>query len=247
MEITVTDNHAGNLVAALKVNGQAVNGALADTVTFENVYKAAATEIVISGKKTLEGRDLAANEFSCELYDARGAKIETVKNAADGKFVFTAIPIDTAGEYVYTVCEVKGEDTTITYDETVYTVKAAVTDNLDGTFAVTYTYLKGQAAANGVTFVNVYTAPPVPTPEPTPEPEIPTVQTGDGMQYGLLAALLFVSCGGMLFGFRKKREEENAYYQKKELHGESRAVPFFVAVKMWLRKIRGYAMIKANK
>ncbi|MBP3381440.1 MAG: hypothetical protein J6L00_02245 [Clostridia bacterium] len=210
VEITVTDNHAGNLVAALKVNGQAVNGALADTITFENVYKAAATEIVISGKKTLEGRDLAANEFSFELYDARGAKIETVKNAADGKFVFTAIPIDTAGEYVYTVREVKGEDTTITYDETVYTVKAAVTDNLDGTFAVTYTYLKGQAAANGVTFVNVYTAPPVPTPEPTPEPEIPTVQTGDGMQYGLLAALLFVSGGGMLFGFRKKREEENA-------------------------------------
>ncbi len=215
VEIEVTDNHQGNLVATLKVNGQAVNGALADTVTFENVYKAAATDIVISGEKTLEGRELGAEEFSFELYDAVGAKVETVKNAANGKFAFTAIPIDTAGEYVYTVRELAEDAENVTYDETVYTVKAVVTDNLDGTFSVAYTYLKGTAAAEGVTFVNIYTAPPAPTPEPTPEPapkpEIPTVQTGDAAQYGWLAALLFVGGGGMLFSFKKKcKEDENA-------------------------------------
>ncbi len=208
IEITVTDNHQGDLVATLKVNGEAVDNT-ADAITFENVYQAAATEIVIKGNKTLEGRELIAEEFSFELYDAENEKIETVKNAADGTFAFTAIPIDAAGEYVYTVREVKGNDATVTYDEAVYTVKAVVTDNLDGTFSVAYTYLKGLEAANGVTFVNIYTAPPVPTPDP--EPEIPTVQTGDAMQYGLLAALLFVSGGGMIFGFRKKREDgENA-------------------------------------
>ncbi len=221
VEVEVTDNHQGNLVAALKVNGQAVNGALADTITFENVYKAAATEIVISGEKTLNGRELQAEEFSFELYDESGAKVETVKNAADGKFAFTAIPIDTAGEYVYTVRELAGDAENVTYDEAVYTVKAVVTDNLDGTFSVAYTYLKGTVAAEGVTFVNIYTAPPAPTPEPTPEPtptpepvpepEIPTVQTGDTAQYGWLAALLFVGGGGMLFSFKKKRkEDENA-------------------------------------
>lgn len=115
-----------------------------------------------------------------------------------------------AGEYVYTVRETKGNDTTITYDDTVYTVKALVVDNLDGTFSVTYTYLKGVATANGVIFVNVYTAPPVPTPESKPEPEIPTVQTGDAIQYGLLAALLFVSGGGVLLATKKKRDNENA-------------------------------------
>ena len=204
VEITVTDNYAGNLVATLKVNGQDVDDT-ADVITFENVYKAAATEIVIKGTKTLEGRELAADEFSFELYDADGEKIETVKNAADGTFAFTAIPIDAAGEYVYTVRELKGDDATVTYDQNVYTVKATVTDNLDGTFAVSYTYLKERETANGVTFVNVYTAP---TPDPIPDENVPeNPQTGDNVNLWLWFALAFVSGAlGVTARFFKKKK-----------------------------------------
>lgn len=206
VEITVTDNHDGNLVAAVKVNGTDISGSTAATVQFANTYKAAATEIVIEGTKTLTGRELKAEEFSFELYDAQGVKLETVKNAENGKFAFTAIPVDTAGVYKYTVKEFAGTDATITYDAAVYTVTATVTDNLDGTFTVQYAYEKDATTVQGLTFVNTYTAPPAP-PAPIPNPE-----TGDHTQVGLLAALLFVSGGLMgfaLFG-KKRKEQENA-------------------------------------
>lgn len=209
VEVTVTDDRDGNLVATLKVNGQNVNGSTADSIKFENAYDAAATEIKISGRKTLEGRDLIADEFSFELYDKDGKKLETVKNAADGNFSFTAIPVDAEGEYVYTVRETAGNAENVTYDTAVYTVTATVTDNLDGTFKVEYTYKKGTENANGVTFLNVYTVP-TPPPTPAPNPEIP--QTGDSSNLALWVALLFVCGGGFiattLYG-RRKEEEQN--------------------------------------
>lgn len=195
VEITVTDNHQGNLVAALKINGESVTGSTADKIKFLNTYEAKATEIVIKGQKTLNGRELKDGEFSFELYDGDEKK-ETVKNKADGSFEFSAIPVDKAGEYLFTVRETKGEAEGITYDENVYTVKAIVTDNLDGTFKVEYIYAIGNEAANGLTFINLYTAPtppPVPTPESPETPYIP--QTGESNNLFMWLALLFISGG----------------------------------------------------
>ena len=202
IEVTVTDNHSGNLIAALKVNGQDITGYTADTVKFHNTYTVAATEIVIKGNKVLVGRELKAEEFSFELYDNENVKIETVKNSADGSFEFTAIPVNKAGEYVYTIREVNGSENGITYDNTVYTVKVDVTDNLDGTFKVEYTYIKGAETVEGVTFTNVYTTPP-------PEPDFETPQTGDNSNLWMWFALLFVSSTGLLGTtlYSKKRRE----------------------------------------
>ena len=212
IEVTVTDNHNGNLIAALKVNGQDITGSTADTVKFHNTYMAAATEIVIKGNKVLTGRELKADEFSFELYDNENVKIETVKNSADGSFEFTAIPVNEAGEYVYTIREVNGSEKEITYDNTVYTVKVDVTDNLDGTFKVIYNYTKGTETADGVTFTNIYTAP-TPTPEQKPEPkpdnDLKSPQTGDNSNIWMWFALMFVSGTG-LFGttlYSKKKKE----------------------------------------
>ncbi len=205
IEVTVTDDHNGNLIATLKVNGQDVTGTTADTVKFHNTYMAAATEIVIKGNKALTGRELKAEEFSFELYDNENVKIETVKNLADGSFKFTAISISEAGEYIYTVREVNGGEKEITYDNTVYTVKVDVTDNLDGTFKVKYTYTKGTETADGVIFTNVYTAP---TPEPNPD----SPQTGDYSNPQLWVALMFVSglglVGTTLYSRKKKESAE---------------------------------------
>ena len=212
IEVTVTDNHNGNLIAALKVNGQDITGSTADTVKFHNTYMAAATEIVIKGNKVLTGRELKADEFSFELYDKNNVILETVKNAADGSFEFTAIPVNEAGEYVYTIREVNGSEKEITYDNTVYTVKVDVPDNLDGTFKVIYNYTKGTETADGVTFTNIYTAP-TPTPEQKPEPkpdnDLKSPQTGDNSNIWMWFALMFVSGTG-LFGttlYSKKKKE----------------------------------------
>ncbi len=207
VEVTVTDDLNGQLVATLKVNGNALTGNMADTLQFNNTYKAATTHIEISGTKVLEGRTLAAEEFAFELYDSNNVKLQTVKNALGGGFAFAGIAVDAAGEYLYTVREVQGNAKGITYDTAVYTVKAVVTDNLDGTFRVEYTYQKGTQSVGGVSFTNKYTAP-IPDPVPMPD-DRENPKTGDNASFALWLALLFVS-GGALLGTSLKGKKRPA-------------------------------------
>ena len=83
--------------------------------------------------KKLEGRELKANEFSFTLTDQDGNLVETVKNDASGNVKFSAIEYKKGqeGTYKYTIEEVKGSDSTVTYD----TMKAEVTVEVkhDGT------------------------------------------------------------------------------------------------------------------
>ena len=83
--------------------------------------------------KRLEGRELKANEFSFVLKDSTGKEIETVKNDKAGNVKFSALKFKKGeeGAHKYTVEEVAGTDTTVTYD----TMKAEVTVTVshDGT------------------------------------------------------------------------------------------------------------------
>ena len=83
--------------------------------------------------KRLEGRELKANEFSFVLKDKDGKTLETVKNDASGNVKFSALEFKKGqeGTYNYTVEEVKGTDTTVTYDTMKAVVKVEVSH--DGT------------------------------------------------------------------------------------------------------------------
>ncbi len=209
--ITVTDNHKGNLIAAIRVGDTDVIGSTAKAVRFHNTYEVAATEIVITGTKKLKGRDLQADEFSFELYDHDNVKLETVTNSTDGSFAFTAIPVTQAGEYIYTVREVTGDDENVAYDDAVYRVTVTVSDNLDGTYRVQYAYTNGTQIADGVLFTNVYTAPK-PAPEPIPDMESP--KTGDSVNLWMWFAFAWLSGGvfatSAIYGKKKRTlTEEN--------------------------------------
>ena len=82
-------------------------------------------EVEFNFTKRLEGRELKANEFSFVLKDSTGKVVETVSNDADGNVKFSKLEFKKGQEGVhnYTVEEVKGSDTTVTYD----TMKANVT------------------------------------------------------------------------------------------------------------------------
>ncbi|WP_049553624.1 SspB-related isopeptide-forming adhesin, partial [Streptococcus salivarius] len=69
--------------------------------------------------KTLNGRQLKDKEFNFVLKDEAGKVLETVQNDAKGKVTFSTINYgrdDLGKTFNYTVEEVKGTDTTVTYD-----------------------------------------------------------------------------------------------------------------------------------
>ena len=114
--------------------------------------------------KRLEGRELKANEFSFVLKDKDGKTLETVKNDASGNVKFSALEFKKGqeGTYNYTVEEVKGTDTTVTYDTMKAVVKVEVSH--DGTAKALLTKVTDPADKE---FNN--TVRPPETPEFNPE------------------------------------------------------------------------------
>lgn len=202
------------------------------------IYKAEPIEIIIEGKKRLEGKELGDYKFKFELYAAeeqngklvRGNLIEQVENVADGTIAFSAITVEKAGSYQYLVVEnAKNPIENVEYDSTEYYVTVVVSDNLDGTMEADYSYTDGNVACGGIEFVNTYSEPqpepqpepkpepkpdpqPEPKPEPKPEPQpepTPIPETGDANDLWMLIALAFVSFTGLFTtGYFVLRKEE---------------------------------------
>lgn len=110
--------------------------------TFTNSY-AAKGSVTLAAKKRFRGGALAGNDFSFALYQgdkAEGTPIETVTNDENGNITFQPINYTEAGDYDYTIKEVKGADPTVVYDGQEVKVKVSVTDNKNGTLGATATY-----------------------------------------------------------------------------------------------------------
>lgn len=110
--------------------------------TFINSY-AAKGSVTLAAKKRFRGGALAGNDFSFALYKgdkAEGTPIEAVTNDEKGNITFQPINYTEAGDYEYTIKEVKGADPTVVYDGQEVKVKVSVTDNKNGTLGATATY-----------------------------------------------------------------------------------------------------------
>ena len=110
--------------------------------TFTNSY-AAKGSVTLAAKKHFTGGALAGNDFSFALYKgdkAEGTPLETVTNDENGNITFQPINYTEAGDYDYTIKEVKGADLTVVYDGQEVKVKVSVTDNKNGTLGATATY-----------------------------------------------------------------------------------------------------------
>lgn len=146
VHVSVTDNKNGTLSATATYDGKA------DAPTFTNSKPTA--DATIEATKTLKGKDLTAGAFTFGLYQGDTTTvdpIQTVQNDKDGKIklILTGLTI---GEYDYTLKEVAGGDSTITYDSAA--VKVHVSVKADGDKAkATVTYDDKNAAP---TFTNKY-------------------------------------------------------------------------------------------
>lgn len=148
---TVTDNGDGTLSVAHKVDNDA------NTVEFTNSYTPAATSVTLGASKVLNGKSLDAEEFTFVLTDEGGKQV-TATNDANGMVVFPAIQYGEAGTYQYTIAEVKGDESDVTYDESEYAVTVTVEDNGEGSLVATVAYEGGNAPV----FTNTYNAPEAP-------------------------------------------------------------------------------------
>ena len=127
---------------------------------FTNIYNATGS-LTLEANKKLKNKTLAAGAFSFELKEltAENTKVlETIPNEADGSVNFTTINYTLAdvGTHTYTVSEVKGDDGTVTYDGTIYTVEATVTDAGNGTLNVSKVIKKNGEKVDSIDFTNIY-------------------------------------------------------------------------------------------
>lgn len=162
-KLTLTDDGNGNLT----VTRNPADGPL---FSFTNTYSVSELPSSITDQvkvnKTLEGRELKEGEFNFELVED-GNVVATGSNDADGKVVFSSITYTQPGSHVYTIREVKGSETGVTYDDHSYLVYTQITDNGDGTLGVTHQAVSSEendelvpAERNAVTFNNIYKAEP---------------------------------------------------------------------------------------
>ncbi len=194
IEVIVTDDGQGQLVAEVKVDGKTVSGKYEDVIIFNNVYTVNPTDITIEAEKNLTGAELKGDDFTFKLYDKDGNLIEKVKNDKDGKVTFSKLNITEAGTYVYTIKELVENAKGITYDETEYTVTVIVKDGGEGLFEVEIVYSNAEGVVEKAIFENTFT------------PEVP--QTNDTVS-AVIWFMLMVISGGLALSLVLFRKKEN--------------------------------------
>lgn len=197
---TVTDNGDGTLSVAHKVDNDA------NAVGFTNSYAPAATSVTLGASKVLNGKSLEDGEFSFALEGEDGTRL-TAGNDANGMVVFPAIQYSEADTYQYTLSEVKGGETGVTYDESAYEVTVAVEDGGEGSLVATVSYEGGKAPV----FNNTYQEPEGPAAADDPVSFVKAAvsgaaKTGDNLLgiAGAIAAVAAVAAAVAVLSRRKK-------------------------------------------
>ncbi len=135
--VTVSyDSSTGKLSANVSYTKD--GSSASDTFTFNNSYKAEASEpISLTAKKKVTPSDgnsftLKGGEFSFVIEGTKNVPSPaTVKNDANGNIDFGTVKFTEEGTYIYTIREVQENLGGFTYDSSVYTVTVEVTDNTD--------------------------------------------------------------------------------------------------------------------
>lgn len=197
---TVTDNGNGTLSVTHKVDNDA------NAVGFTNSYAPAATSVTLGASKVLNGKSLEDGEFSFALEGEDGTRL-TAGNDANGMVAFPAIQYSETGTYQYTLSEVKGSETGVTYDEAAYAVTVAVEDDGEGSLVATVSYEGGKAPV----FNNTYQEPEGPAAADDPVSFAKAAvsgaaKTGDNLLgiAGAIAAVAAVAAAVAVLSRRKK-------------------------------------------
>ncbi|MBP3333377.1 MAG: hypothetical protein J6M35_04945 [Clostridia bacterium] len=160
--VKVLDDGKGGIKTEVSVN----NGATASTLNFTNTYEVsgdAYETVVLSGNKTLTGKDLVDGTFRFELYTAgadfaAGDLLKATRNT-NGRYAFALefTDADIGKTFYYVVKEANAGQTIngITYSATVYQITVKVEDNGQGGIKTEVSVNNG-ATASTLNFANSY-------------------------------------------------------------------------------------------
>ena len=131
--VEVTDPGDGRLTAKVTYEG--------GEALITNVYKAKPVSLAFELEKTVTGLPEGAKNstFEFNLFDNKGAKVQTKSVTGAGTVAFDAINFKKAGRYSYTIQEVDLGEPGYTYDSTPYPVVVEVTD-VNGELQAEVTY-----------------------------------------------------------------------------------------------------------
>ena len=127
-------------------------------LAFNHSYKAEtvkAASVALKGLVSFDGKTPSNGKFSFTLTDTSTGTILQTKSNVAKNITFDALTFDKEGTYNYKVVQKAGSDSTITYDDTVYTIAIKVTND-NGTLKATQTVLAdGKSYTGNPVFVNL--------------------------------------------------------------------------------------------
>ncbi|MGO5414745.1 Spy0128 family protein [Collinsella sp. LCP19S3_C6] len=156
--------------AGYKASGAVTGSIEADKQSRESITNTYTVKpkgsFTVSAKKTLEGRELKAGEFTFELVEAgadgtAGKTIATATNDGDGNVAFPSVTVASAGEHRYLMREKAGSETGVAYDTGKHyvTVTASVATDDPAKLDCSVKYEDGGIPNATPTFTNTYKAP----------------------------------------------------------------------------------------
>ncbi|MBE7056798.1 MAG: VWA domain-containing protein [Ruminococcaceae bacterium] len=198
VEVKVVDNNGELKVESVVYT---LENETVDNVTFNNIYKAAPTDISLEATKILTGRYLLDGEFKFVIATENGDVVTAATNNADGEISFDKIYFDGPGVYKFVVYEEKGDLAHVVYDTTKYIVVIEVTDDGKGQLKASEPVIKsedGKETVEKIVFENTF------------EVSVQNPETGDSSNLFLWLALFVVSGVGItatvVFGRRRENE-----------------------------------------
>lgn len=164
VKVTVVDDGLGKLRADLEPAADPVTGLF----SFTNEYSSKPVSAPVTVEKSMVGRQMRSDDsFSFSFHQESGPTESVIPDVtidgtdgAKSKTVTRSALFDRAGEYVYTVREVKGSAGGVTYDPVSWTFKVKVTDE-NGRLSQKTTWTRNDSAHDKATFKNTYDAKPV--------------------------------------------------------------------------------------
>lgn len=150
-KVIITGNHSGVHGGGIMTNGGLILGDPGETKVVT-----ATPELDITGTKALvkdgvRQEGLKDFQFQFQLKDSSGTVVKTATaDGTTGEFTFQDIEFSQVGVYTYTLSEVTGNRTDVTYDQTVHTIQVTIAENTISLLGVKFTsYYVSSVAVDG--------------------------------------------------------------------------------------------------